>query len=489
MGKRAGSRLTVTLGAVVLIVAVLQTSIVPVLAAVAHQLGVSPVAASWTVTSNLLAAAAATPLIGKFADIHNKKHVLLGALGLVVVGSLLAATTNSIAPLIAGRVLQGMSFALFPVAVSILRDELPAERLVRSIAVLSAMLGFGGALGVVATGFLMPAGASYQRVFWLNAAVALIVTIVAAAVVPSRPRRVTATVDWVGALTLAAGLFAVTLAITQTSTWGPTSALTLAVAATGVATLVLWWIRSGRVANPLVSTRLMRRRPVLLANMATFLVGMGLYLSFLGITDFVERGQDGFGASVLGASVEFLMPGALAAALTAVISGRCIERFGARAVLMIGGLAGAAGFLMLTGWHAARWEVVVAALLTNAYISLAYSALPALIVAEVDEGQTAVATSLNSVFRKIGGAVAAAFVAAVLRPVGSGLLPETGFHAVFILGAATAAGAVVLVLLGGMNTPGRVRVPERLSRTRRRSPNSPGPHGLRRADSAVAQAV
>jgi len=69
------------LSAVVLTVAVLQTAVVPVLGIIASQLHASTVAASWAVTANLLAALAATPLIGRLADLHSKKPVLLSVLG------------------------------------------------------------------------------------------------------------------------------------------------------------------------------------------------------------------------------------------------------------------------------------------------------------------------------------------------------------------------------------------------------------------------
>ena len=445
------SRLIATLGAVVLTAAVLQTSIVPVLDLVSAQLHISAAAAGWVVTANLLAAAAATPLIGRLADLFNKKSVLLGALALIVAGSMLAALTSSLPLLIVGRVMQGMSFALYPVAVSILRDELPAERLIRSMAAISAMLGVGGAFGLVVTGFLMPAGASYHRVFWLSTAAAIVVTAAAVVVVPSRPHRVHSRVDWLGALALAAGLCGLMLAVSQGAAWGWTSPRTASAAALGSAVLLVWWSRSKRVAQPLVSTAMLTRRPILLANAATFLVGMGLYFSFLGMTDFVEapRGAGyGFDATILQASLLFLMPGALSAAATTLIGGRCIERFGARAVVAGGGLVGVVGFLMLAGWHDTRWEVVVAGVLTNAYISLAYGALPALIVSEVDNGETGVATSLNGMFRKVGGAAAAALVGALLTPRSGGLAAESGFTAVFVLGAATAAGSILLVWLG-----------------------------------------
>src|SRR6478735_8370409 len=104
--------LVAALSLVALTVAILQTAVVPILGIIAHQLNASSVAVSWAVTANLLAAAASTPLIGRLADLHNKKHVLLGVLVIVLIGSILAATTTSLALLIFARVLQGVSYAL-----------------------------------------------------------------------------------------------------------------------------------------------------------------------------------------------------------------------------------------------------------------------------------------------------------------------------------------------------------------------------------------
>ena len=168
-GKRSTPGLLIAgLSVVVLTVAVLQTAVVPVLGIIAHQLNASTVAASWAVTANLLAAAAATPLIGRLADLHSKKHVLLIVLAVVLVGSVLAATTSSLALLIVARVLQAASFALYPVGVAILREELTEDRMVSAMSVLSGTLGFGGGTGLVVVGLLMSGGAGYHRVFWLT---------------------------------------------------------------------------------------------------------------------------------------------------------------------------------------------------------------------------------------------------------------------------------------------------------------------------------
>ncbi|NVN51937.1 putative MFS-type transporter [Mycolicibacterium hippocampi] len=336
--------LVVGLSVVVLTVAVLQTAVVPVLGVIADQLGASMVAVSWAVTANLLAAAAATPLIGRLADLHRKKRVLLVVLAVVLVGSLLAATTSSLALLIVARVLQAASFALYPISIAILREELRPDRMGSAMAVLSGTLGFGGGIGLVVVGLLMSGDAGYHRVFWLTTAFTVLVLAIVVVLVPDRPRSTTGTIDWVGAVGLAVGLSAVLLAITQGNSWGWGSPRTLACAAGGVVVLIGWWAWEKRVPRPLVSIRMLSRRTMLFTNLATIFVGMGLYFAFLGLTQFVQIPRDvagyGFGATVLEASVIYLLPGALTGFVVALISGRFIDRFGARPVLMVAAFAG-----------------------------------------------------------------------------------------------------------------------------------------------------
>ena len=448
------------LSVVVLTVAVLQTAVVPVLGIIADQLNASTVAVSWAVTANLLAAAAATPLIGRLADLHPKKRVLLSVLAVVLVGSILAATTTSLALLILGRVLQAASFALYPIGISILREELSEDRMVSAMSVLSGTLGFGGGTGLVVVGLLMRDHANYHRVFWLTTGFTVLVIAIVVLVVPARPRTSTGTIDWLGAAGLAAGLSAILLAITQGNSWGWTSPGTLACAVSGVAVMVGWWLWEKRAEQPLVSIRMLTRRPIMLTNLATIFVGMGLYFAFLGLTLFVQIPREaagyGFGATVLEASVVYLLPGAVTGFLVALVSGRFIDRFGARRVLVVAAAAGITGFLFIAIAHSAPWQVIAASILANVYISLGYGALPTLVVNEVAAGETGVATSMNAIARTIGSSTAAALVAVLLaRSVDGTSVPmESSFVAIFIGGAATAALAMVLIALSRVRARG-----------------------------------
>lgn len=450
--------LVVALSVVVLTVAVLQTAVVPVLGVIADQLDASMVAVSWAVTANLLAAAGATPLIGRLADLHRKKRVLLVVLAVVLAGSLLAATTTSLALLIVARVLQAASFALYPISIAILREELRPDRMGSAMAVLSGTLGFGGGTGLVVVGLLMSGDAGYHRVFWLTTAFTVLVVAIVLIVVPDRPRTTTGSIDWLGALGLAAGLSSILLAITQGNSWGWGSPATIITAVGGVVVLIGWWLWEKRTARPLVSTRMLSRRTMLFTNLATIFVGMGLYFAFLGLTQFVQIPRDiagyGFSATVLEASVIYLLPGALTGFVVALVSGRFIDRFGARPVLMVAAFAGMAGFLFIAFAHSSPWQVIMASILANAYIALGYGALPALVVSEVGAGETGVATSMNAIARTVGSSTAAALVAVVLgRTTLAGTPMESSFVAIFIGGAATAGLAMVLIALSRQKTP------------------------------------
>ncbi len=445
---RSPGLLIATMSVVALTVAVLQTGVVPVLAVMARQLGVSTIDVSWVVTANLLAAAASTPLLGRLADLHVKKRVLVVVLLLVLAGSVLGAATSSLPLLIVARVLQGASFALYPIGVSILREELPADRLMRAMAVLSGVLGFGGGMGLVITGLLMRGDAGYHRVFWFTTAFVVMVVVSVLIVVPGRPHSATGTVDWVGAAGLAAGLSGVLLAITQANVWGWMSVRTMTSGLGGAGVLALWWWWERRCAQPLVSTAMLTRRPILLTNIATVAVGMGLYFAFLGLTGLVQAPTAtgyGFGATVLQASAGYLLPGALAGFLTALMSGRYIDRYGARRVLIVGTALGVVGFAMLAIAHATVWQVILASLLVNAYISLAYGALPALVIREVEVDETGVATSINAIARTVGAAVAAAVVAVLLSRNPQGYPPESSYTVTFVLGAAAAVIGMLLI--------------------------------------------
>ena len=404
-------------------------------------------------TANLLAAAVLTPLLGRLGDLHGRKRVVLAILTAVCAGSLLAATTTSLALLIVARVLQGAAFGLFPLSVGIVREQLPASRVTGAMALVSGALGVGGGIGLVLTGLLTQHGGDYHRVFWLALGVGLAAVALTAAVVPDRRPAATGTVDWLGAATLGLGLVLLLLPLSQGHSWGWGSVRTLGLLAASAGTLAGWLAVERRVASPLVSPAMLANRPLMVTNAAGVFVGVGIFVSFLGVSGFVQTPTAlgyGFTASVLAASTLYLLPGALLGVLASPLGGRLVTRYGARSVLALAGGAGAIGFALMALAHSASWEIVTGSTLVNAAVALAFAAMPALIVAEVEPSQTGVANSVNSIARSLGSSLASALVVTLLATdlMPSGVPAESAYVAAFWVGTGAMVVVVALSLLG-----------------------------------------
>lgn len=450
----APSRLLLpALSYVVMVVAVLQTLVVPVLADIGTQLDVSTSAVGWVVTANLLAAAVMTPVLGRLGDVHGTRPVLVGILVVVSAGSLLAALTSSLPLLVLARVLQGASFGLFPLGISVLRSELPPEKLTSGMALVSGTLGVGGGFGLVLTGLLTNGGADYHRIFWLALGVGLLALLLTLLVVPRRAGA-GGRLDWWGALVLGSSLVLLLLPLSQGHTWGWTSVRTLGLLVLAVLTFAAWLGLERKVAAPLVSPTMFVHRPVLVTNLAAVAIGMALFISFLGVSTLVQVPSAvagyGFTASVLQASVVYLLPGALVGVAVAPLAGRLVRAVGGRLTLALAAVIAALGYASLAVLHSTTAAVVVGAVVVNVGVTVAYAAFPALLVAEVRPEETGVANSVNSIARSTGSAVASAVFVSLLAAstTADGLPRESVFTLAFSLGAGVCVLAALLAVLG-----------------------------------------
>ncbi|MFB9448328.1 MFS transporter [Dactylosporangium vinaceum] len=437
---------------VVLLVSALQTLVVPVVADIQADLGVSTSAASWVVTANLLAAAVFTPMLGRLGDLYGRRPVMLGVLAVVLLGSILGATTSSLPLLLAGRVAQAASFGLFPLAIGMLREELTPQRLTGAMAVVSGMLSVGAGFGLVVTGLLMRNGGDYHELFWLATAMTAI-GLAGVWLLPRRAGAATGRLDWAGAGLLGLGLVLLILPLEEGNGWGWASPRVLGSLALAVVVLAAFVLFERRVTHPLVSTRMLSHRPLVVANAAGLFLGFSMFAVFLSVSALVQTPSAvagyGFGATVLAASLVYLLPGTAGGVITAPLGGRLVARFGAKATLVIAAVLAGLGFALLAVLHSATWEVIVGALMVNTAVTFGYAALPALLIAHVEPSETGIANSVNSIARSVGMSLGTAFVVTMLtrNPIpGPVPLPrEAQFVTIFVIGAALAALAAAVV--------------------------------------------
>jgi EmrB/QacA subfamily drug resistance transporter len=439
--------------------ALLSSMVAPAIPDIQRELHASATGVAWVLTAFLLSASIFTPIAGRLGDMFGKERMLVVTLAVLSAGTIVSALASSLELLILGRVIQGAGGAIFPLAFGIIRDEFPRERIASGIALISAILGIGGGLGIVLAGPIVD-GLNYHWLFWFPLIPVALSLLTAMLWVPESPIKTPGRVNWLGAFLLSTWLVCLLVAISEGRDWGWGSGRVLGLLGAAIVLAVLWVRNEQRAKEPLVDMRMMRIRGVWTVNAAAFLIGAGMYSSFILIPEFVEEPASsgyGFGASVTGAGL-FLLPSTVAMLVVSPLAGRLSNKVGSRVPLTAGALVSAASFAMLAVAHGERIEIYGAAALLGVGIGLAFASLANLIVEAVPPQQTGVATGMNTVMRTVGGSVGSTIGATIIAGTvtGAGLPTESGFTTAF----AVAGAASLLALAASLSVPRRgVREP------------------------------
>jgi EmrB/QacA subfamily drug resistance transporter len=427
----------------------LQSLVAPALLTIQHDLHTNTAGAAWILSAYLLSASVMTPIAGRLGDMFGKKRMLVAVLIVLAAGTVLAGLATSIVVMIVARVIQGAGGAIFPLAFAIIRDEFPRERVPHGIAMISAILGIGGGLGIVLAGPIVE-HFSYHWLFWFPL-VAVIAAIVGTIFfVPESPVRTPGRIDPVGALLLSGWLVALLVPISEGASWGWTSTKTLVLFAVAAILIPIWAWAESRSEAPVVDMRMMRLRGVWTTNLAALVFGFGMYSSFVLVPEFVELPSStgfGFGASVTKAGL-FMVPATIGMLLAGPVSGRLSTTVGSKVPLVLGSFFSCAAFVVLAAAHGSDWEIYTAMLVLGVGIGFAFASMANLIVEAVPGYQTGVATGMNTIVRTIGGAIGSQVTAGIVTAtVAAKSLPtENGFTIAFAASAAALAIGFVVAL-------------------------------------------
>ena len=389
----------------------------PLLPQIAKDLDATISNTQWALTSTIVVAAIASPLVGRLGDGRHRRTVVIVCLTSVVIGCALAALATSLAPLIVGRALQGLGMAIMPLTMAAARDHLPAEKSRSVIAALSVAAVAGVGLGYPITGLVADHG-GVAAAYWVGTAVSALSLVLAIWVIaPPDDDRRAMSLDLLGAMLIATGLVLVLIPLDKAVDWGWGSPSVLGMIAAGVVLLALWTFHELRTHDPLVDLRLMRHRAVLTANLAGLLMGLTMYILMVVIAQFVQLDTFGLGKSIFVAGLT-LVPMSVFSGLMSSALPRLQARFSLRAIMPMGALAVAIGGLLFGLTATALWQVLVCMALVGVGVGLTFAALPGLIVSAVPAAETGSAMGFYQVSRFIGFALGSGLAVTFLRAFG-----------------------------------------------------------------------
>ena len=425
--------------------AITQTMVIPIQSELPTLLDTAATNTTWVITITLLCAAVSMPVSGRLADLFGKQRVLVGTSALLVTGSTVCALSDSLAPILVGRGLQGMAMGFIPVGISLMREITPPDMAATAMAAMSATLGVGGSIGLPLSAWIAEVG-DWHALFWVAAGLGVVVLLLSWFAVPHVHDAQPGRFDVPGAIGLAIGLGALLVGISKATTWGWGDPRTLGSMAAGLVVLLAWGAFELRQPDPLVDLRTTAQLPVLMTNVAAVAIGFGMMAQAIVVPQLLQLPAAtgyGLGQTILHAGL-WMAPGGLMMMVFAPVSSRLIGGVGAKVTLMVGAAVLGSGYLVAFFLMDAPWQLLIASCVVSSGVGIGYAAMPTLILDAVPVREAASAVGLNSLMRSVGTTVASAIMGTVLtsstRPLGAGVeVPSMGaFQVCFLLGASAA---------------------------------------------------
>ncbi|PBI88815.1 Multidrug resistance protein 3 [Rhodococcus erythropolis] len=404
-------------------------------------------------TIPLLVGGVVVPIIGKLADVYGKKRILMSAGMTFLAGTAMCALTTLFPLFLAGRGLQACGLASSVVCYGLIRDLIPARWVPLGVGGIGVGIGASALIGPLLGGWLID-NFGYRSAFWFLLAYSAVVIVAIAALVPETTVRIAHRVDYYGAALLGLGASALIL--------GAHSANVRTISFIGGALLlVLFVFLERRIAQPLISMSLVSRPGVWMTLLIAGAYGVvngtngALIPQMLRAPSIPGNNDSGMGLSALGYSVHYGLPQGVSAAACGLLAGWLSRKHSPRLAMLIGMIGALAGSLLVAFGAVGTTAM---AMLLGSFMGIAngffYSSSTNLLIEAVPANTQAVTGSMKFTSEQVAGALASAFLGAVVGNYVLMLNPNTGqpipsmegYHLAYIGCAVAAAVAIVVTL-------------------------------------------
>ena len=401
---------------------------------------------AWILSSMSVGLAVALLVSGAVADDYGRRRVFVAGAALLALTSVLAALAPNTLVLVIARIGQGIGgAAVLSCSLGCIAAEFPAgPRRAHATGVWGASVGAGIAAGPVVIGLLAAAG-SWRAGYWILAAFAVVLAVVARFVLAEERAERPRPVDVAGATLLGAGLVALLAGLVEgRQDWAsPVLAVLFAAA---VALLVAFAVWERRVRAPMLDLALFRRPEFVASIVAGTATGAGIIALMSFTPTFFQRA---FHYSTLDAAL-LLLAWSATSAVVALLARRLPAGFGVRARIVVSLVVVAAGQFMLTGLDTGTTaaHLLPGLLVAGVGSGVLNAALGQIAVTSVPAGNASVGSGANNTARYVGAALGVTVVAVIAAHADLGALVAGWDTAAVVTAALSLAGALLVAVTG-----------------------------------------
>ncbi|MCM3121547.1 MULTISPECIES: DHA2 family efflux MFS transporter permease subunit [unclassified Mesobacillus] len=286
----------------------------------------------WLTTGFMLVSGVMIPLSAYLIQKYSVRRLFLTAMGLFTAGTILAGAAHVFPLLLTGRMIQASGTAIMmPLLMNVMLVSFPIEKRGTAMGVFGLVLMFAPAIGPTLSGWLIE-HYDWRMLFHFVTPIAAIVLLLGFFLLKDKKEKVHMHLDVISLTLSSIGFGGLLYGFSSAGSKGwdsPNVYLTLTI---GTVSLVTFILRQLRQDNPMLNFRIYKYPMFALSSAISMIVTMAMFSGMLLLPIYVQtiRGISPMDAGLM------LLPGAIIMAIMSPITGRLFDKFGGRALAIIG---------------------------------------------------------------------------------------------------------------------------------------------------------
>ncbi|WP_152394892.1 MDR family MFS transporter [Paenibacillus guangzhouensis] len=368
---------------------------------------------SWVFAVYMLASTTTMPIYGKLADLFGRRHMYLIGLTIFLVGSLLCGIATTMLELVLYRGVQGLGAgALMPLSMTIAADIFPPERRGKFMGLFGTVFAISSIFGPTLGGILVDY-VHWRWIFFINLPLGIAgIFFIRTGLSDNQTGEGRRSIDWLGALTLTSAILTILLGLVLGDSTQQASNYIITLFAIGALLLGAFIFIESRAEEPIIPLHLFRIRAISFGNIIGFFMSAAMFGAIAYIPLYVQ-GVIGVSPAIAG---YILTPLMLSTVVTSTLSGKLMQRFSYRTILIGSLITMLIGFCLLSSMdvQTSITTVLVYMIITGLGMGAIYPTIGTAAAGAVGWNDRGVATSSSQFFRSIGGTMGVSILGSML---------------------------------------------------------------------------
>ncbi|KKK95835.1 hypothetical protein LCGC14_2668810, partial [marine sediment metagenome] len=289
----------------------------------------------WVFTSFMITSTTAVPIVGKLTDLFGRKPFYIAGVAILLLGSVLSGSSQTMEQLIAFRAVQGLGAGMIMgIAFAIVGDVFPPAERGKWSGLMAGVFASASVLGPLIGGALTD-HVHWRWVFYINLPLGSVALAVLFFGMPTLRPLARASLDYMGIVLLVATVVPALLALSWAGSrydWASPEIIGMFI--WSAVALAMFIYAELHTEEPLLPMGLFRNRIFAVSAVVTLMTGIAMFGALSYIPLFV---QGVIGASATNSGL-VTMPMMIAMAISAAITGQIMSRLGRYRLLGVAGL-------------------------------------------------------------------------------------------------------------------------------------------------------